>query len=187
MDLRVSRMRNYNSSDNTRNCKCCGLDKQLEEFKQRIKTLKSGEQVINYREICNNCSVIKLKNSPKPTSEQRKAKYRKNPIKVLINDARGRAKRKGVSFDITEEDLTIPKLCPLLNIPILISSNGLTDNSPSIDRIDNTKGYIKGNVMIISHKANTCKNSLTLEQLQVFATNILGFCINAVKQGISRD
>ena len=44
-------------------------------------------------------------------------------------------------------------------------------NSASLDRIDSTKGYIKGNLQIISFRANTVKNNLTLDEMKMIVSN----------------
>ena len=74
------------------------------------------------------------------------------------------------------KDLIIPEYCPLLGIKLEYEP-GRTNNSntPSLDKIDPTKGYIKGNVRIISYKANTMKNNATREELELFAKNILNY------------
>ena len=96
----------------------------------------------------------------------RQKKYRdSHKNKLWIGAAKQRAKEKGTEFSITESDLTIPEFCPILGIPLIRVGTIATDNSPSIDRIDSTKGYIKGNVQVISKKANTLKNSSSLSEL----------------------
>ena len=102
--------------------------------------------------------------------------------------ARNRAKRKGIEFNIDETDITIPEICPLLEIPIEYGTKSNYDRSPSLDRIDNTKGYIKGNVWVISQKANAMKNSATFEELKIFSTNILRYSPSYTKQeGIEQE
>ena len=51
-------------------------------------------------------------------------------------------------------------------------------NSPSIDRIDSNKGYIKGNVRIISLRANMMKNDANLQELEEFCKNVLNYINN---------
>ena len=80
-----------------------------------------------------------------------------------------RAKQKGFDFDLTLDDIPqIPSVCPVLGIPIIINEGNHwpTDNSPSVDRIDSTKGYIKGNIRIISNRANRIKADATIDELR---------------------
>ena len=80
-----------------------------------------------------------------------------------------RAKLKGFEFSLTLDDIPqIPDTCPVLGIPI-IPNDGIsapTDNSPSIDRIDSKKGYVKGNIRIISNRANRIKSDATVDELR---------------------
>ena len=97
-----------------------------------------------------------------------------NPARCLHSNIKSRAKRTGIEFTLDWQDIDIPIICPVLGVPILTGTNegmktGPSPNSPSVDRIDNTKGYIKGNIQVISHKANTMKNSASPEQLIRFA------------------
>ena len=83
----------------------------------------------------------------------------KNPEKLLFLTAKNRAKRKGIEFDLKEEDIgKIPKICPVLGIPIVLRemtrTKDASDNSPSLDRIDSKRGYVKDNVQIVSWRAN---------------------------------
>ena len=64
-------------------------------------------------------------------------------------------------------DIKIPLNCPILQIPLINSLGGKSiDNSPSLDRIDSSKGYIKGNVRIISMRANRLKQDSTIDELK---------------------
>ena len=67
------------------------------------------------------------------------------------------------------EAVEYPKVCPVLGIELDWGMNGKQPNSPSLDRIDPTKGYIPGNVMMISDLANKMKQNATSEQLKQFS------------------
>lgn len=82
-----------------------------------------------------------------------------------------RAKVEGLEFNLELDDIIIPDICPLLGIPLRRNKLGGGPDSPSLDRIDPTKGYIKGNVWVISMKANAAKNNLTLEEMQKLVKN----------------
>ena len=102
----------------------------------------------------------------------------KNPQKILLLSAKHRSIKKGVSCTINEEDIHIPAKCPVLGIPIKKVFNadgkrGAYPNSPSLDRIDNLKGYEKGNIQVISSKANSMKNSASPKELLQFAYWVL--------------
>ena len=91
----------------------------------------------------------------------------KNIPQHMITRSRGRALRRGLEFGITVDDiLPLPKLCPVLGIELDYMSSKPTDNCASIDRTDNGKGYVKGNVAIISYKANRLKHSFSIEEVQ---------------------
>lgn len=93
----------------------------------------------------------------------------RNAKRKIYNDAKARALKKGLEFNIEIEDIVVPEVCPILHIRLEHNLKHSKENSPSIDRIDNTKGYIKGNIQVISTLANNMKNSATFEQLHKFA------------------
>lgn len=93
----------------------------------------------------------------------------------MLSRAKYRAKQKGHEFTITKEDIIIPDKCPLLGIPLIKNKTIQQGNSPSLDRIDPTKGYIKGNVWVISNRANTLKNDASLQELQTLVENLKCF------------
>ncbi len=91
---------------------------------------------------------------------------RMHPERRLLVQARHRASRRGFEFDIDESDVVVPAHCPVLGIPLAQSTNKASPNSPSLDRIDNTRGYVKGNVWVISSRANRLKGDATIEELE---------------------
>jgi hypothetical protein len=91
-----------------------------------------------------------------------------NQGKVMLHSAKQRAKQRELEFSITSDDIVIPDICPVLGIKIEqgIGTRSRKRSSPSLDRIDNTKGYIKGNVRVISDRANSLKSDATIEELE---------------------
>lgn len=99
---------------------------------------------------------------------------RNNPGRVMWYRARYRANRDGIPFDIVPEDVVVPSMCPVLGIPIRCGegAEGRTDNSPSLDRIDSTKGYVRGNVQVVCMRANRIKNDATLAELKALVAHL---------------
>lgn len=91
----------------------------------------------------------------------------------MIRNSKFMAKRRNIYFDLKYTDFDLPEYCPFLNIKLtyLKESNGNSPHHASLDRIDNSKGYIKGNVIVISRLANAMKNESNLEQLEIFCKN----------------
>lgn len=62
-----------------------------------------------------------------------------------------------------------PDKCPVFNQPFVERGAGFSNWSPSIDKRDPSKGYVKGNIQVISMLANCMKRNATPEQLKQFA------------------
>lgn len=98
------------------------------------------------------------------------------PGMYLFYNAKARARNKDVPFDIVYEDiLPIPEFCPVLGIKLDLKPagrRGFYDHSPSLDRIVPAKGYVKGNIRVISNRANCIKRDATPEELRKIADYI---------------
>jgi hypothetical protein len=143
----------------TKKCVICNENKTIEEM---VKTKQSKDGLSCY---CKSCMKIKSKEFRLNNSKQQ-----------MLSNAKSSAKKRGLEFNITIDDIVIPEFCPFLNIKLNFNvGKGLQPDTPSIDRIDNSFGYIKGNIQIISNKANTLKNNLSNEELLIFANNVIKF------------
>jgi hypothetical protein len=135
------------------------------EKKSRVKSeatkIKDRERTRNWEKV-----------NPNYNSEWQK----RNVASRLCSIAKQRSKKRNVEFSITKEDITVPEFCPILGIKLEMNNGtgaGGKDNSYSLDRIDQSKGYIKGNVQVISHKANSMKFTASSEDLVKFAEWIM--------------
>jgi len=88
------------------------------------------------------------------------------------------ATRRGIDFEIEFGDIVFPTHCPILGLELdYFTEQGWEENSPSFDRIDPDKGYVKGNVAIISMRANRIKNNGSVEEHQ----KIVNFMLTKVE------
>lgn len=85
---------------------------------------------------------------------------------VMWCAAKSRAKRADVPFSIKLEDIIIPEFCPVLGVRLEEGTLQNHANSPSLDRLDPSLGYVQGNIWVISHRANLIKNDASLDELK---------------------
>jgi hypothetical protein len=90
------------------------------------------------------------------------------PWFFLWKHARDRAKEKGLEFTITPEHVhnAMVERCPVLDVELKPLDKSYWDASPSLDRIDSSKGYTPENIWVISARANRIKSDATLGELK---------------------
>lgn len=157
----------------TRVCNTCGITKPFSAF-HKEKRCRLG-----IRPKCKACRrgdymSEEYKAARRAVRNQREAEYRKvlnarhrkNPSRRLLVGARNRAKRLGLAFNLDITDVSVPTVCPILGIPLFVSqTKSVCHNSPTLDRIDPSLGYTKGNVVVISSRANRMKQDCTPDML----------------------
>ena len=122
----------------------------------------------------NHPEKLKAKNAAKKRSPAGSTTRWKNraPEMYMLSAAKHRAKRDGLVFTLEVHDIVIPTVCPVLGIPIAFSTGREKGSSPSLDRVDNTKGYTAENVRVISNRANLLKRDGTEEEHRAIADYI---------------
>lgn len=103
--------------------------------------------------------------------QQRHDKVRNYP-RYRMRHWKNSANKRGLEFNLDVDDVQFPVTCPYLEIELDYDATKWTAESPSLDRIDSSKGYVKGNVQVISSLANTMKNSASTDMLMTFAKNV---------------
>jgi hypothetical protein len=92
-------------------------------------------------------------------------------IQMLFNASKARARNKQREHTITVQDILNAwppdNKCPVFGFELEWNSTGFRETSPSIDRVDSTKGYTKENIQIISWKANRIKGYASIEELEI--------------------
>lgn len=167
--------------------------RECQTLKQAVWRKKNKEKTLNSSPLCARCNLNPRVPSHSYCQGCRKESWNKwfehNPdysksyrakqpfntdidgwLKYKLNRIRNIAKEKGIDFNLTLYDLhkEYVEFCPILGCKLAYLhnvGNGNHGEVPSIDRIDPTKGYIAGNVWIISNRANTYKSNMTLEMI----------------------
>jgi hypothetical protein len=100
------------------------------------------------------------------TSALRRDYTLRNPERRMLTAAKKTAKDRGLPFNITLDDIVVPTHCPALGIALRSQLGPRQDGTPSLDRIIPSLGYTKGNVVVISWRANRIKNDATIDELR---------------------
>lgn len=116
-------------------------------------------------------------NYRRPHVKKRIAKKNKEmkvtaPKTMMLRGALARARKKEVPFNLSEDDFEISTHCPVLGIKFELGTQKNHDFAPSLDRIVPALGYVKGNVRVISWKANNIRGKASAEQLEKDAGNL---------------
>lgn len=147
-------------------CKHCGVPVLSGRIDRTLhpacdKVYYSSQQKIWYEKN------LSRERSKRKASTQR---YREEkPKNRLLSSAKSRAKRDKVPFDLQLGDIPDWNTCPILNVEM---KKG-TRYAPSLDKIQPELGYVKGNIQVISHKANAMKQDATRDELERFAKWVL--------------
>lgn len=137
-------------------CKECNQSLNLNKFSLIEKwNINSGT-----RNICKKCS-IKIRQTEKLNRD-----WKVDAAKLLYKNIKSRCKRIGREFSIDLEDIIIPQKCPVFGFELKREDKQTWMSAPSVDRIDSSKGYIKGNVTVVSRRANILKRDATVEELE---------------------
>lgn len=160
-------------------CQLCGVTKPLNDF------LKNRCHAGGREPVCKSCGNTRREEFRNADPSRHRGYWRKwylaggNRYKtsILLSDARRRARDYGLDFDLTADDIVIPELCPVLGITLRLDMpegrrGTACDDSPSIDRVDSAHGYVRGNVRIISWRANRIKNDGNAEEHERIAAYI---------------
>lgn len=174
-------------------CRECKHKRDKESYERRKNNpefkAKERERGAVYR--ANNKEKIKAYSeeyNSRPEVKERKARWHQEKresmsiedrLKEIAHRAYSRAKEKGVPCTITWKDIEYREICPLLGIKLnwgfTTNEGGRNIDTPSLDRINPSLGYVPGNVCIISTLANMMKSSASLDQLKTFYSNIFTY------------
>lgn len=155
----------------------------------RLSDYSKGSGKFGRRSICKECDRL-IHNTPEFRERRNNEvgyKERERQIdlprivsnddsykKSLIRAAKRRASIENLPFDIGYTDIEIPEYCPLLGIRLNkhVGEGEAKFDSPTIDKLIPSLGYTKGNVWIVSRRANMIKSDATLEELELLVNNL---------------
>ena len=126
---------------------------------------------------CKECEALyaaAYRNTPR--GKETKALWAaKNWEKTRVRAAKNRARYLKIPFNITKEYIKSitpsDMICPALGIQMKVGGDFKNSiiRAPSLDRLIPELGYVKGNIIVVSNRANTLKRDATPEELMKVA------------------
>lgn len=162
-------------------CNKCEKEKDELEFHNDNSTL---DGLTNWCAECRQKSTeawLQTERGKQAHRDSERLRRALNPERVLLDLAKARAKKNNLEFNIDIDDIIIPNICPVLGIPIKSGVGKTIDSSPTIDRINNNLGYVKGNIKIISWRANKLKSDATSDELYRVLCYMMGGSVKRPK------
>lgn len=178
------------------------LEKQCLKCEQMLLVenfSKNSSTLDGLRSSCKKCDAQWRKQWYKDGGAKKQQLYKKaNPVRritsSLVDGARRRAKDKSLPFEIdldyvrsmVGENAEFASHCPVFGIALdwsCMRDNGRKPlfNSPSMDRIDPERGYVKNNIWIISFKANVIKSDASHEELKLVTKAVGKAIVNSLE------
>lgn len=150
-------------------CRNCKKVYSLDSFPTWVHSSNNKTYRRHTCRLCINSRNSKTITPEKKISRAKKEQRRReDPAYRMYHGAKQRAKNKNLPFDLDQDYIRklIPTTCPVLGIPLMNGIHTFHDNSLSLDKIIPSKGYVKGNVCVISDRANRLKRDATLDELK---------------------
>jgi len=149
---------NENKGDHM-SCVTCGKLKSRSNFSYKIRNdITSGK-----KDQCKRCGANDRER------QRRERSWQDDAAGQMLVNSRQRAKRDGLEHTLTKEDIVIPEYCPVLGIKLSQEARNRKHSGPSIDRVDNARGYTPDNIVVVSCRANLLKRDATVSELRRLA------------------
>lgn len=132
--------------------------KVLAQHREYMKSYVLSESQKQKKRISNR---IRLRKNPEKHRLAEQSTRRRDPLRYMLIQARSRAKRLGREFNLPLDYFKeCPLYCPVSGTRLTyINNKRIKPDSASLDRVDNTKGYVIGNVRIVSLSVNASKSN----------------------------
>ena len=136
-------------------CECLCGNRSVTEHHQMVK----GE--------VKSCGCLKRELNSELAKERNTTHGLSKDVRYTMwHNAKRRALESGKEFDLDIEDIVIPTHCPVLGIELIGGVKKPIDTSPSLDRIDSSRGYTKDNVCVVSFRLNRMKNCFSIQEME---------------------